>query len=105
MKLLTVLQRISVVLGTSHIVHSWEVPEPPSSELTATVQQLFFGQIFLASTKLEVLAKVVIRLDAEYPRVRAMKSKSCTARAAGTCRIPVFKTVVLMCMSAVLDND
>ena len=63
----------------------------------------------LASREFEVLGilqRFWFDLDTEYPRVRAvLKSKPRMTRAAGTCKISLFKTVVLMSMSAVLDDN
>ena len=100
------MQRVSVVFDTSYIVHSWEVSNPPSSELTAIVQQPFSGSTFWQAGSLKFLASckgfgsiwTLSILDSAV-----LKSKPGMIRAAGTCKISRFKTVALVYMSAVLD--
>ena len=100
------MQRVSVVFDTSYIVHSWEVSNPPSSELTAIVQQPFSGSASREFEVLGILQRFWFDMDTKYPRFRAvLKSNPRMIRAAGTCKISLFKTVALVYMSAVLGGS
>ena len=108
MKLLIVFAKGSVVLGTSYMYIRGRFKTTVLRAYCNCAATLFRFNI-LASMEFEVfgiLQRFWFDLDTEYPRFRAvLKLKPCMIRAAGTCKISLFKTVVLVNMSAVLDGS